>query len=236
MAPPKISRENRTLLIELYAQTGSYARACETFAGMRPNEPIPTRSAVCKLVSRWRATGSVADSPPNRLKPATNPQMRASVLAAVSLNPIVTARTLATAAGISRQSVQQILKKEKCRPYKVQHHHMLNDDDCLNRMLFAEDFMDRCNADRTLLENICFSDESTFFLYVFSPSNPIPRLVQLCTYSFFFLFHQHLARFYLHFDRGWHVSIMTYDLIGKEKKSAPIPNSHFTFPMHDFIQ
>jgi hypothetical protein len=41
---------------------------------------------------------------------------------------------------------------------------MLNDEDYMNRMDFALDFMNMCNADATLVENICFTDESTFYL------------------------------------------------------------------------
>jgi hypothetical protein len=118
--------------------------------------------------------------------------MTASVLAAVSLNPIVTARELSTAAGISKASVKRILKAENFHPYKVQHHHELNDDDFLNRMIFAEDFMDRCNTDPHLLENICFTDESTFFLNghfnhqnirYYSDSNPHWMLDDRCQNS-----------------------------------------------------
>jgi transposase len=118
MPAPKNSKENRILLIELYAQNGKYSRTAEVFAGIKTLDPIPTRSAVRRVVQRWRATGTVVDQPRKRQSPATSPQMRASVLAAVSLNPIVSARSLANDAGISKSSVRKILKSEKFHPYR----------------------------------------------------------------------------------------------------------------------
>jgi hypothetical protein len=53
---------------------------------------------------------------------------------------------------------------EGFHPYKLQFVHRLTVNDLLLRMEFCEMFMDMCNANPNLLVNICWTDESTFFL------------------------------------------------------------------------
>ena len=165
MAPfPPLSIENRVLLCNLHSQYASIRIAIQTFTAMKPNDAPPSVMQVSRLIKRFNQTGTVMNRTPIRQSPATSPEIRSSVLAAISLNPIVTSKELATGAGISKSSVRNILRKEKYHPYKVRFVHRLTEDDFFNRATFCEKFHDLCIQNPNLTSQICFTDESTFFL------------------------------------------------------------------------
>ena len=60
--------------------------------------------------------------------------------------------------------VVKLFKKEKYHPYKVQLIHELNEDDPDRRLQFCEELMLRCDKTSHFLNNILFSDKTTFTL------------------------------------------------------------------------
>lgn len=61
-------------------------------------------------------------------------------------------------------TVHNLLTAEKWHPYKIQLVQELNEDDPDRRMEFCQTLMDRSNQNPLFVENILFSDESTFKL------------------------------------------------------------------------
>lgn len=61
-------------------------------------------------------------------------------------------------------TISKILKRHKFHPYKMQIKQALAEDDFDRRIQFCELMIERIAENDQLLKNICFSDESTFFL------------------------------------------------------------------------
>nr|CAH7738443.1 unnamed protein product [Callosobruchus chinensis] len=66
--------------------------------------------------------------------------------------------------GISRTSIQRILKHYKWHPYKIQLLHELNEDDHDRRLQFCEIMSQLILNHPNYLLNVCFSDECSFFV------------------------------------------------------------------------
>ncbi|KAJ8950914.1 hypothetical protein NQ318_008352 [Aromia moschata] len=83
-----------------------------------------------------------------------------NTLACIEVDPTTSVRQIAANIGIGRESVRNILKKHKFKPFKYQVHHHLYEADHQRRLEFCNWFMvqQRPNLSRFIL----FSDESRF--------------------------------------------------------------------------
>jgi hypothetical protein len=84
------------------------------------------------------------------------------VLVAAEENPLHSVRQLALNNNVDHSFVVKLFKKEKYHSYKIQLIHELNEDDPDRRVQFWEELMLRCDEDPDFLNNILFSDETTF--------------------------------------------------------------------------
>ena len=166
----------RTEIIMLFLSVGRRYRVFrERWVQNHPNNPIPTRVGVYKIVKKFSRLGNVADAPRSgRRKTARNPQVIEAVREAfVRLaranndgeEESVGVRAVALEVGISHTSVWRIARFDmKWRGYKPRLVQTLLPDDAPRRVLFANQILHRLQHDNNFINFLIWSDESTFTL------------------------------------------------------------------------
>jgi transposase len=162
----RYSKSERSELVLLAARGDlSQREVVERFHAKHPTRPRPSQSMVCKLMKRFRETGTVGDrQKTGRPRSATGKDAAAMTIATVSVCGRQSIRDLEKSLHISRSSVHRILRRERFRPYKCSFHQLLVRDDSEKRESFCLTLMDKINDDPTLLTRILFSDEATLYL------------------------------------------------------------------------
>lgn len=143
----------------------SYREVRDLFNDTFPERNPISHSTVIKTVQRFELTGSVKDrSKSGRLKSATDDEHSLDVMQSVIENPHTSLRRVAQEHDIHYSSVRNVLKRNKCKPYKIHLLQELQEDDWDRRMEFCEIMMKKCDEDPNFLNSIVFSDEATFTL------------------------------------------------------------------------
>lgn len=135
---------------------------CNLFNDKYPERPI-TRSTVSKLETKFLETGTVANLRKSGRPPA-NADTALDVLLSFQEDAHTSVRKVSREIGVGKTTVHKLLKLEKWHPYKIKLVQELNEDDPDRRLQFCEEMMDKCHRDPLLIQNIIFSDESTFTL------------------------------------------------------------------------
>lgn len=86
------------------------------------------------------------------------------VVGMITINPIISSRSIADTCHVSRSTVMRILKKHRFHAYKIQRHQELLPGDYEDRQTFCEIMMEKSNTDPDFLSSVCFTDECTFTL------------------------------------------------------------------------
>ena len=100
----------------------------------------------------------------NHRQSAFNENVKLNVLLSVQENPCIPTRQIARELEISQSSVERTLKAHKFHPYKLTILQELTEDDPDRRLQFCEQIMDLLERNVLNVENVLFSDESTFTL------------------------------------------------------------------------
>lgn len=154
----------RVQIIELFFGNNSCANtAVQLFNQQHPNNNVDRRY-VLELVRKFRQTGAVTNKKRDNERPVRNEAVEVAVLGHVAVDPTLSTRQLAAVSGVSRTTIQRILKQHKFHPYKIILSHELNEDDFDRRSQFCELASERTINNPNFLFNICFSDECSFFL------------------------------------------------------------------------
>lgn len=156
----------RVEIVSIYFQ--NHDNASETarlFNNLHPGRSV-RHKYVLELIQKFKETGSVTNKKrdPEREFPVVNEVTNMEVIGQVSADPTLSTRKLAAITNLSRWTIRKILKKFKFHPYKIKLLHELNEDDYDRRLEFCENISQRITDSRHFLYNICFSDESSFFL------------------------------------------------------------------------
>lgn len=158
-----LSEKERGEIIRLYYSNNSIRQVRDFWAGMYPNRLIPSKSFISKLINKFENTGKLMPSAKGGSK-RNGTDTEINVLAVVHENPQSSTHQIAQAAGTSRTNVLKILHKHKFKSYKIQRCQELLPRDADARNMFAEQVFNIVNDDPNFINNICFSDESTFTL------------------------------------------------------------------------
>jgi len=138
--------------------------AVAIFNERHPDRPV-SKTAVHKLISKFKETGSVADAKRSgRPKTATNEDNQINTLAVFQRSPIKSPMKAAAEVGISRTSLRRILKEHKYHPYKLQIVHGLDEEDEAVRLDFCQWGVEAIENGILDPSDICFSDEAIFSL------------------------------------------------------------------------
>lgn len=158
------STAERVEIIEIFFGNNQCSnRTAQIFNERHENSNVH-RKYVLELVAKFRETGSVANKKRNIENPIRNEAIEVGVLGQVYVDPTLSTRKLDTVCGVSRRSIQRILKAHSFHPYKIHLVQELNEDDFDRRLQFCEDMSERIINDEHFLFNTCFSDECSFFL------------------------------------------------------------------------
>jgi hypothetical protein len=100
----------------------------------------------------------------SRTKTVATAENVAAVTTLFEKEPRTSTRSASRSLGISRRSIQRILKDQKFHPYKLRLHQQLEEEDFSARMEFAQEMLQMLEDDPTLLDSLVFSDEANFHL------------------------------------------------------------------------
>lgn len=153
----------RIEIIYIYGSENRCARRTAAVFNARHPAKHASHQYVLDLVRKFDATGSVCNiktRQPRILDEAT----QIEVLGNFSMDRNTSIPKVAKLTHISVGSVHKVLKLNKFFPYKLQIHQQLSEDDYDRRIQFCEEITRKITDNPNLLKNICFSDESTFFL------------------------------------------------------------------------
>lgn len=157
------SLAERVEIVELYFKNNDCGnQVAQIFNERHPDKHLSGK-IVRELVAKFRETGSVMNKKRQSAHPVVNEPIEVLVLGQVAMDNTLSTRKLASETGVSRTSVQRILKKHKFHPYKIRLLQELNEDDFDRRLEFCEIMSERAANNNNFLFNVCFSDESTFF-------------------------------------------------------------------------
>ncbi|CAG7722826.1 unnamed protein product [Allacma fusca] len=125
----------------------------------------PTRWTILNLNTKWVDGGSILNKkPPGRNRTAqTAPNLR-KIESKVRRNRKISTRNLAAVMPISRSSCMRILKKEGYGPKRATPVQKLTPADCIRRVAFCREMIERIAEDDDFLPNILFTDEKVFQL------------------------------------------------------------------------
>lgn len=157
------SVQERTEIIFIYGEVGKCARRTAfVFNERNPNRDV-THRYVLDLVAKFSETGSVSNKKRINLR-VLNEEAQIEVLGTFTAEPTSSLRTVAEQTGMSHETVRKAMKMHKFHPYKMQILQEIYEDDFDRRIEFCEVMTHRVNTIPLLLQNICFSDECSFFL------------------------------------------------------------------------
>lgn len=156
--------DERVEMVSLYFKNNDCARAASRlFNELHRNKNV-SHTYICKLMQKFRETGSVANKKHEPEQRQRNEAMQVAVLGHIEMDSTISTRQLAETSGISRTTIQRILKMNKYHPYKIQLIQELNDDDNDRRLEFCETMSALIARNPDFTFNTCFSDECSFFL------------------------------------------------------------------------
>ena len=126
----------------------------------------PPKSTLHDWKKKLLETGNLSSDRPRSGRPrtVTTEENKENVVTAVRDDPTTSIRRLSSDLGISRPSVQRILKENKFHPYKPYYSQFLCDGDSDRRSEFCEQMIAKMEYDPAFLRKLTFSDEATFSL------------------------------------------------------------------------
>lgn len=156
--------QERISIVAAYFENGRCVRAtARSFNEIHP-EKTTSYQYVIQLMNKFLESGSVLNKKHEREKPMRNEGVAVAVVGHAVMDNIQSLRQLETISGVSKSSVHRILKEAKFHPYKMQNVQELNEDDPDRRTEFCEIMSQLLIGDNNYLYNVCFSDESSFYL------------------------------------------------------------------------
>lgn len=159
--------EQRVLIVKTYFKNKeSFAETVRKLRTIMGRENAPNCSTVKRLINKFEETGSVANkSTPICRREGRSIENIAAVAGSVAAYPKTSTRHRSQELGISRTTLQRILKKDlHLYPYKVQLTQEIKPADHAQRRVFANWILQNQEADNNFSKKILFSDEAHFHL------------------------------------------------------------------------
>lgn len=161
------SKDEKLYWVKKYYAGNSLHQIRTLFAFDYPDSPVPNVSTISKTLKILDKTGSVTSSKNKPAPRSSNEENNLDIMvcAMVEATPTMSSRKIATELDISHFTVLQILKRNKYKSFKFSKSQELFADDFYRRMEFCEKMVDLIHNDDSLIDNILFTDESTFELH-----------------------------------------------------------------------
>lgn len=158
------SLEERVEMVLIYGANNESARRTATAFNERHPDRNVSHVYVMKLLTKFRATGSVGNAKHNRRRTILDEAAQIEVLGHFVAEPTTSIRKVSKETRIATGSIQKVTKIHKFKPYKMHILHELQDDDHDRRIQFCEIMTEFIKQTPNLLQSVIFSDECTFFL------------------------------------------------------------------------
>lgn len=147
------------------------------------NRPVPVRATIQNIIHSFEKSGCTQNcskcrrhdvmQPPECIRPEIRPQLlneqreqrETAVCSLAELKFPCNSTAISAELDIAPRTVRNILKRNKYRCYKLRTSQEIFPEDCEKRMVFCEKIMEKSNNDDTFLQNILFTDESSFSLH-----------------------------------------------------------------------
>lgn len=155
--------QERTEIIFIYGAENRCARMTARVFNERHAGQTVSHRYVLDLVHKFEETGSVCNKTVKQPRVLTE-AAQIEILGHFAVEPNTSTSKVAKLVNISVGSIHKVLKLNKFFPYKISILQQLSEDDYDRRIEFCEILTARIQNDPNLIKNICFSDESTFFL------------------------------------------------------------------------
>lgn len=157
----RLTTEQRSTIVLLFHETKSVIVAQRRFRAQFHTRWAPSNKTIHKLYEKFRREGTILEPKRPRQKPVCSPENIEAVRVAMQRSPGKSTRKAAVRLGISRRSVQRILKSDlHMYPYKMTVVHRLTNDQMQERLVFAYWAEDK----QQTFNNVWFSDEAHFHL------------------------------------------------------------------------
>ena len=154
----------RIFVIKNYYARTSYKHVEERWE-VNFRTPVPSKSTMFNLVSKFEVTGSVSNAPKEgRPKTVRSPENMDKVAAEFVHSPKKSIRQASKELNISRSSLHRILHGIGLKPYRPHLLHALNEDDPDKRLKFCENFVHFCEESPDYPDRILWTDEACFKL------------------------------------------------------------------------
>lgn len=158
-------------LVKWYYGGNSLQEVVNLFIVAFENRPIPSVSTVNRIIRDFESSCCLnfcSKCHPNENVPLMNQERQereVEVCALVETSEPCSSTKIAEELEMPRQTVRDILKRNKYKAYKVEKTQEIFPWDCVRRMEFCEVMMERANQDEHFISNILFGDESSFPLH-----------------------------------------------------------------------
>ena len=122
----------------------------------------PSKQSIMRWFNLFKQTAELKKTTKRGKKPV-NDETIAAIKNFFESNPKASVRAAAYKLQTSKSTVQKVIRKHlKKYPYKIQRLHALKECDYQRRLEYADFILEQDSVDTGYLNNICFSDESTF--------------------------------------------------------------------------
>ena len=128
----------RVELVSLFYKNNDCARAAaRAFNNNHPENHV-SHPYIIELMRKFVDTGSVQNKKREANQPQRNENVQIAILGHIAIDNMMSTRTLSDVSGVTRTTLQRILKMHKFHPYKIHLVQQLNEDDGDRRLQFCE--------------------------------------------------------------------------------------------------
>lgn len=155
--------ERRDMLFVIGESFQNSLLASRVYAQKYPERRLPDKRAFERLKQNFLENGDISYKKANKKKYITEDEENEHVvISALTENPHISQRKISRDYGISRSSVQRIMKKHKYHPYRIQLHQLITDNDANMRMEFCRWILEKCDQNMDFPNYVMFTDECSF--------------------------------------------------------------------------
>lgn len=162
----RLSFEQRKFILKCYWKCENAVEVQRQFRREFRRDP-PTRLTITRIRDKFEADGTVQnvhEKRSGRPRTSTSPTKEERVLETYHRSPRKSVRQASREVGISKTSVQRILKRCHWKSYIPRFVHAINEDDPDRRVEYCEWYLARCVEEAIFPTKIVWSDEATFKL------------------------------------------------------------------------
>lgn len=157
------SIEKRRIIVEIYIFCHkNMTESRREFIRRFPDEAPPTKITFKQIYNKFIANNSLDNSRRRKNKTVLTEERELEILLKFIEEPRRSMLSVAKELNISQSSVMKVMKKYNYKSYHILPVQHLNENDFRSRRLFCEEMINRINENENFLENIFWTDESSF--------------------------------------------------------------------------